>query len=73
MPSSPANFHVYVMRGLPNGGWAPHPIARCEEDGLGACLRVLHEEAQITARDTIGILMRDSGEERGTWLVNPFS
>lgn len=68
MPSSPANFHIYVLaEGVANR------VASTTEDGLGACLRVLAEEGQITPFDAVGVLLRDSDEDRGKWLANPFA
>lgn len=69
MPSSSANFHVYVLA----EGSVANRVASTTEDGLGACLRVLAEEGQITPYDAVGVLLRDSDEDRGTWLANPFA
>ena len=62
--SRPASLGVYVL----NDDGDPQPLAECDDDSLGFCLRTLHEEGQITADSEVGILALDSRQ----WICNPW-
>jgi len=46
----------------------PMPLAECDDDSLGFCLRTLTAEGQITCASEVGILTLDTR----VWLVNPW-
>lgn len=60
-----SDLGVYLL----NDEGDPMPLAECDDDSLGFCLRTLAAEGQITYGDDVGIL--ELNERK--WLINPWT